>query len=544
MIGRILDKAIGVFAPGSAAKRMAARATMSQLESLTSGGGGYQAGKFNRLTKSQRGSNVSENGIPSGQADQLAWLAWDMYRNNPHVRKICRTIESKVIGRGLSPLSKAVSGDGTANVAFRERARDVWADACCDIDVQGRPGQGGQCFTDLAKCALRSAILTGDVLYRLRPVDPVSDAFDEHRSPVQLQLIHSGRLTDRDAEPRPGNALYRGIEVDARGRRVAYWLLDHHPSDLRSTRQQTRRIPANEIGHLFWSDDVEQMRGTSWLAAAILSLRDVGNYQAHELTAAEMGSCVVFGVKRPSGTSQFGANLPSEWDLTDADGNKLTAFTPGMVLDLGRDGEVVNVNPNRPSSNADVFISHVLRAAGLALPGVKPSTITGDYRQASFSSERSADNDSWPEIEGIQDWFAAGFCQPIYEAVIREAVLAGLFDDVVTPGEFASDHRNYTACDWQGPVCRSINPTDDAKAATMRIANGTSSLQVECSRLGLNWRDVLKQADEVQQFATSLGLDEMLVKQFMGMNASLQAAEQQAEMTAQQQEESNASQAA
>src|SRR6185436_17716977 len=101
------------------------------------------------------------------------------------------------------------------------------------------------------------------------------------------------------------------------------------------------------------------------------------------------------------------------------------------------------------------------------------------------SSERSADNDAWPELEEIQDWFACGFYQPIYEEVITAAVTAGLFDDVkgFSTADFAERKRDYLNTHWQGPVPRSINPKDDADAARQRVRNATSSPQIEAASL-------------------------------------------------------------
>jgi len=65
MIGRALDSMIGVFAPRAAVKRMAWRRYASQLRGESSdhkmmqkmlgsrNGGGYEAGKVNRLTYSE-----------------------------------------------------------------------------------------------------------------------------------------------------------------------------------------------------------------------------------------------------------------------------------------------------------------------------------------------------------------------------------------------------------------------------------------------------------------------------------------------------------
>ncbi len=153
------------------------------------------------------------------------------------------------------------------------------------------------------------------------------------------------------------------------------------------------------------------------------------------------------------------------------------------------------------------------------MPGVKSSTLTGDYRNSSFSSERSADNDIWPEIESLQDLFALNFCQPIYEAVIKAAVLAGKFADVpsFSTTDFEARQREYLQCNWQGPVSRSINPSDDAEAARKRIQNGTSSPQRECQKLGVDHLEVLQEQAQHIEEAKGLGLPDDVWQQNLGI---------------------------
>jgi capsid protein len=188
-----------------------------------------------------------------------------------------------------------------------------------------------------------------------------------------------------------------------------------------------------------------------------------------------------------------------------------------MLLDLGRNGELQMMNPQRPNSNADQFIAHMLRSEAAAVPGIKGSTLTMDYRNSSFSSERSADNDTWPEIEGVQDWFYSNLCQPIYSRLVKAGIESGWFEGVVTAQEFAANQANFLAACWQGPVARSINPVQDAVAAKERISGGLSSPQRECRKLGVNCWDVLKEFAEFQQKAKELGVSEDLANQILGI---------------------------
>jgi capsid protein len=161
----------------------------------------------------------------------------------------------------------------------------------------------------------------------------------------------------------------------------------------------------------------------------------------------------------------------------------------------------------------------MLRGVAAGLPGVKSSTLIGDYRQSSFSSEKSADNDIWPEVHALQDWFASGFCQPIYEEVIRAAVFSGYFDGIVSADEFNANRGRYVAAKWQGPVAQSINPEKDAGAAQARMKGGLSSPQMECARVNVSWRDVLNDVAEFYAVAAEKDIPEEYVNNVFSVDA-------------------------
>jgi capsid protein len=104
--------------------------------------------------------------------------------------------------------------------------------------------------------------------------------------------------------------------------------------------------------------------------------------------------------------------------------------------------------------------------------------------------------------------------------VIKSAIEDGYFEGIVTPQQFALSPGRYTACKWQGPVSRSINPMDDADAAGRRMQIGISSLQLECAKVNVNWRDVLNDAAEVYKAADSLSLPPEIVNNILGVGAN------------------------
>lgn len=513
---RFIDRMIAEISPTWGLNRLRARHMLSTIENYFGGpSGGYDAGKNNRLTSQWRPPLLRENAISAGQLQWLRNRSWDVYRNNCHARKIVRSIESKVIGRGLTPQSIAEHKDGKAHEPFRRAALELWLSIGGTFDYRGAPGSGGQHLGDLMRLALRSTILSGEVLYTLRAESEVWQRKKRSPIPLSLQLIDSARLD----ESKHGDNEFRGIRVNERGERIGYWLLN---SNGISDMTDSRLHPADAIKHLYMAEDVDQLRGTPWFAPALMQMRDTADYQYNELKASAIAACVVLGIKHPFGSSGFGLQQDGSTDLEDADGNKITGMQPGMIVKLDKDGEIQGFNPSRPNTNAEAWIQHLLRSTAAGLPGVKSSTVTGDYRNSSFSSERSSDNDAWPELEAIQAWFAGGFCQPIYEQVIEIGVVSGWFDHVedFTLADFMARRNDYLAVEWQGPVSRSINPTDDAKASIAEIQGFTSSPQIECAKRGRNWREILKQISEFRTAAQEEQIPEEALQQLFNVSVS------------------------
>lgn len=528
----ILDSIIGYISPRWGADRIAARATMKQINAMTGGEIGYAAGKSNRLNRpsGSTAARAKESVIPAGHIEGMTVDAWALYRDNPYARKIVSSLQSKVIGKGMSPESHATKADGSPHTEFRARAKQLWDGIQHGFDLRGLPGKGGQTFPGLQRLAFKAVILSGDTLFRLKDIDESEMIRRDLPVSIALQILDSSRLAkdnEVDETLADGHQLYRGIELDEHGVRVAYWISTYRPGDSEPT-GPAKRYSANEIGHLFLEEDIDQYRGTTWLASTMPGLRNSGDLEFNVLTSSKAAACVVGSYSLPTGAKRFGLGASSEaqsgtadgTELTDIDGNEVTRLQPAMLLNVGQNGKFELHSPNQPNMNPEGFIQHMLRGVSAGTPGIKSSTVTGDYRNSSFSSEKSADNDIWPEVEALQDWFASNFCQRIYEAVIRDAVFNGYFGGIVSSDEYLASPGRFHACAWQGPVSRSINPTDDAEAAGTRMQKGISSLQLECAKVNVSWRDVLGHAAELYTTAKAMGLPPEVVNNILGIGAN------------------------
>lgn len=498
------------------------RATLQQLADYGgTGKPGYSAGKMDRFQKGRVGvAPNSENAIDGLNITRTRWQAWQLYRDNPFVRRAVNTLAAKVLGRGLKPQPQAILSDGKPFHEFRRMAVRLYHEFAAKADYRGLPGFGGQTMAGIERTAFLAALNSGETLYRSR----VSQL---NRFGLGVQLIDTSRLTeDQPAELTSGHIFWRGIEFDEDRRRVAYWLQDDVPDApwAMGTQTAASRVRATEVGHLFLQSDIDQLRGAPWLACSVTDARDERSIRGNVQKSLEVQSCFAVGYRLATGQQRFAPATDATTDATDSNGNRIERISPAMMVNLGTSGELSTISPPQMTQTFDALLSYVVRAVAVGCPGTKATTVTGDYRNASFSSERSADNDAWPEIEQIQDWFSSSFNQPIYEELIRRAISAGYFGNLITPDEFIDRQHDLLPCNWQGGVQRWLNPVDEAKAAKARVSQGISSPQKEAHDYGTEFEQNLQESADAVAQATDAGLPQEYVNEMLGMQAAKEPA--------------------
>jgi lambda family phage portal protein len=520
LIGEAIDRLVGMFSPRRGLERAWSRQLIGQFQ-----GRGYDGGKLNRITQGWFAKSEAGDTLQLGDTQRLRWRAWDLYQNNPHARKVVRALVAQTVGCGLQPDPQSLRPGGEPDEAARKRSQELWRAVGPQLCGTGRPGQGGVHWGQMVQQAMAGTVVFGEILGRFRYLTRAQAKRKRLVLPLVLDLIEAERLADQytfaaGTAPTKGE-VFRGIELDDDDQPIAYWIYPRHPADplaFLKNNVYPERIDAGEVRHLYAQERPGQRRGVTWFAPALLQLRDVGDYQYNELMASAVAACVALAIERNPGGPLPGLTPPSGASSTDDDGNRITRLQPGMFFDKLAPGEKLNgFNPQRPNSSAEGFINHMLRGTAAAFPGLKASTLTMDYRGSSFSSERAAENDNWRETEQLQDWLVWNFCQPVYDEVIRIAVISGWFDGVITDEQYADNPQLLSQANWHGPIAKSINPKDDEEASELAMANGTSSLPIEASARGTNWRQNLDDAAAVLEYATQKGLPDWYIQRLFGM---------------------------
>ena len=344
---------------------------------------------------------------------------------------------------------------------FRVAVQALWRDWTEEADATGQTD-----FYGLQALAARAMCEGGECLIRLRPRRPE----DGLVVPLQLQLLEAEHLPlTLNTELPTGNVIRSGIEFDAMGRRVAYHLYRSHPEDGRLSPmsaqggQDTVRVPAAEIMHLYRVLRPGQIRGEPWLSRALVKLNELDQYDDAELVRKKTAAMFAGFITRQSPED----NLMGE-GLSDPNGISLAGLEPGTLQILEPGEDVKFSDPADVGGSYGEFLRTQFRAVASAI-GVTYEQLTGDLSGVNYSSIRAGLLEFRRRMEAIQHGVLVHqMCRPVWNAWLDQAVLSGA---IAAPG-FTRRRREYAACKWIAQGWQWVDPEKEFKAMLLAIRAG------------------------------------------------------------------------
>ena len=518
----MLDRAVAAVSPERAVRRAAARKT---LEVLNSGYGNYGA---NTTKKSMRGWVYHGGSALEDIENNLKTLrerSRDAYMGIPIATGALKTMRTNVIASGLVPTPQ-IDGEYlhlSAEQASTLQAQIVrewglWADVpTCDADRVDN-------FCKLQQLAFMGFLMNGDSIALLPMKSQRGQPYDLRVRVIEADRVCSPNffdmLTPGEVQGRHVESIVQGVETDADGMVVAYWICNKHPlsstainvkKDMEWTRVEAygKATGRQNVLHVMARERAGQRRGVPILAPVLESLKQLGRYADAELDAAVISAMFTVFIKKdaPSDERPLGEVLPPD-QLLDAQDQSSIELAPGAIVDLNPGESIENADPNRPNANFEGFFNTIVKEIAAALE--IPSEVLFKQFSTSYSAARGALNEYWRTCGMQRDWFADSFCQPIYETWFAEAVAKGR---IQAPGFFNDPAiaRAYTNCTWNGPARTNLNPVQEVSAAEKRVQNGFSTAEQETAQMtggsyAMNMRQrriEAEQKKEVDDIATS-----------------------------------------
>lgn len=397
----LLDRLIETVAPGVAAKRARARLAIEAIRA-------YEGGRLTSRSARWRAPSTGPNAEIGPHLTRLRDRARKMVRDNPYAARLVSVLAAHQVGYGIRPRPN------TGDDALDSRVAALWDEWCASCDVSGMAD-----FYGLQLLAARTRAEGGEALLRfIRP-----SAQETRRLglplPLQIEVLEGDMLDASRTEPVPGGGrIVQGVEFDARGRRVRYHLLREHPGEgvlLPRSAAGSDPVPASDILHLYRVLRPGQVRGVPDLAPILLRLGQLDDYEDAALEAAKVQATLAVFLK-----SMDLDGVPG------APGQKIEPIelTPGLVAELPPGTEPAFLAPNG-AGPFEPFALHTLMSIATGV-GITYDQLTGDLRQANYSSLRAGKIEFRRMIEQDQ-WllFIPRLCQPVWDAFISAAVLAG-----------------------------------------------------------------------------------------------------------------------
>jgi lambda family phage portal protein len=464
----ILENIISFFAPGVAAKRELDRYKLDLIKNQR----GYEGASNGRRLGNWKAGSAGPNTENRDSYARLRDRSRDLFRNNAHSQKAIKVLTTHIVGNGIRPtfylnLDKETSGamklkKGERKKKELEKAwKKYFEKTTCDFN-------GKKTFYSIQRMAARTALMSGDCIIRIRR--------NKSGFPFSFQVFEAD-IIDRSMEAVKtkvnGGFTSQGIEYDADGREVAYWLYDFNPNEYNVPfRTTSKRVPVmGDYGipnfiHVYEEIRPGQAFGIPAGVSAFVKIRDLDEFTDAELVRQKLASCHVAFVYDSS---------PDSSNITRGeDGQMNERLTPGTIEYLPPGKQVTFNSP--PSKSG--FSDYVKKEEGVIAAGynIPYEAMTGDFSNANFSSLKAGYNDFYKIISDLQeDLIINSLCEKGFEIFMKGCELMGIIS--------ASELEDYDVA-WTAPARQMIDPVKEFKALSEAVRNGFKSWSEAQRELG------------------------------------------------------------
>ncbi|MFT4913344.1 MAG: lambda family phage portal protein [Brevundimonas sp.] len=378
------------------------------------------------------------------------------HANNPHARAAVEAWVSALVGTGARATPTHPDPVRREAIAL---AIEIWTG---EADADGRSDWYG-----LQANIARAMVIDGEALVLL--IDTPDG--------LRLRQIPSELLDESETRSfSDGRQTVGGVEFNAAGQRVAYWIRPEAPTSPFSTGAAAVRVDAANVLHVFKPLGAGQVRGVSWLAPVLLKLSEIDQLSDALLVGLKTSAMFAGFLKDTTGaTSEF----PFDGDRA---GSIMTdGLEPGTLKVLPSGYDISFATPAQAQQSPD-FLSAELRAVAVGM-GVPAHLVSGDLRQANYSSLRADMVAFRQRVSQIQyGTLAPQLLRPVHARAVRSLVLTG----TLNAPAFETRPSEWTGAEWIFAAPPGVDPKKDAEALRELMDAGLMSRREAVAERGWN----------------------------------------------------------
>lgn len=380
-------------------------------------------------------------------------------------------------------------------------------------------------LTEMIRVEVGSFVYTGEVLATSEWIRQAGRPYK-----TALQLVNPDRLSNPDYREDNAN-LTRGIETGFYGEHKRYWIQGAHPSEF--TDPNTLKwvpVPAEkpwgrkQVIYINEPVMIEQTRGVAAMTSALkqtnmrkqfseVTLQNaVINASYAASVESELPSADIIAAMGGGTDNALESYLQSYMSMLAEymgganniriDGAMIPQFFPGTKLNARPLGTPGGVGHND-------YESSLLRYLAAAL-GTSYSSLSKDYSKVSYSGLKGELAETQKFLNSRKKGVADKMGSYGFELWLEEEI-AGDYA-LLPPGWTRDDYYRPLAKEamssskWIGQGRGQIDELAETQAAILRINSGLTTREIECAKLGNDFRDVLAQLDRESKLIEKHGL--------------------------------------
>lgn len=430
----------------------------------------------------------------SADRTELVRKAIGFYANNAIVNRLADLFEQFTVGAQGLPLIPDSDDDD-----WNTKAESRFNGWCKYPDLTSR-----QSFSTLQSICACVWFVQGEIFILKTFGDEVQQNGRVIRRP-RIQLIEGHRVGNPGTEVDSGRRIYDGVEVDQRGRPIAYWVRD--AVDDTNPNDTYRRIPSDQIIHIFEPSRPGQYRGLPFLSPVMNDLQDLDELQGFAKHKAKENSAITRVLETASGefptTQSFFRGQVTQTTKNSAGEDETETRTKFLQSIFGpravaiRSGEKMQEFLNSTPTAADAMLWSILTSRicfGVGIPkilvfpeSIQGTVARGDYDVAnSFFQARSA-------------ILAKAFTE-VYEFVMW-------WETQNTP-EVSDPPINWRDVFVCPPRAVNVDVGYNASATISAIETGLTTYRAEFGKFGKWWKKELRQRAKEEAFIDRVAEEE------------------------------------
>ena len=502
--GERLDSLIGFFSPETALRRASSRL---DLRRLTSPYDSIPAWRGNADWAPVDGSGEA---LKSPNRELARAKARHLERNSEVISSVLNAFDRNVVGKGFNLQVR------TDNQDWNNILEDTWQEFSRpgNCDVTGRFS-----LKDILKMIVRRKNVDGAVI-ALKTYD------DSRPIPFQLQMLEVDELEGPvSLKSQQGNPIVGGVEINAVGKPVAYWLKQIDFASLLPT--TPKRFTADRVFFLMDPDRFSDVREISHFVKALGEIRDLDDFfdatgfkqkinaaMAVFITQTNAANGPVVGNSRIP-VPGVGGDKESRKGGKRIDAGSITYLRPGEdVKTLVPSGQSSELNDFNLAVTCRISSGH----------GLSYEMVSRDVSQVNYSSARQNLLEDQKVFEGEQQFLIEHFLDFVFEEVIVSAILSGKIPQSIVPKDFWTKKSHYLKHEFMGQGMPWIDPYKEAMANKLLLETGQITLKELYARRGMDFdsefKQLTKEAEMKKQLADINGPAENNAQQTAQKGAS------------------------